>query len=249
MYSSALVAFVAGKLALAIEIDESCLDEDNFSDIEEMIDVCAGLVTVDENSKVIRFIHYTTQEYFERIRDIRFPGSKDHIALSCITYLSYDDLDVDASRRFSLSCNWGLVKYAASHWGYHARLASSSMITPSALQLLKMDKRLRSCLELSGNLISTHWLSSPSIALWAAAYYDLEDAARWLLTEGADVDCKFNGQTALYIASQEGYAGMVRILLDAGSDVELNGGPRGPALSTAAHHGHNEVIRLLIPQS
>lgn len=48
--------------ALAIELDEAHIDEDNFSDIEEMIGVCAGLVTIDGNSKVIRFIYYTTQE-------------------------------------------------------------------------------------------------------------------------------------------------------------------------------------------
>ncbi|TVY81572.1 putative ankyrin repeat protein [Lachnellula suecica] len=235
--------------ALAIEIDEEYLDEENFSDIEEMINVCAGLVTVDENSKVIRFIHYTTQEYFESIRKTRFPGCDDHVALSCITYLMHNDLEVDSSGRFSIDSTCDLVEYAAQHWGHHVRIASSTVVTPSTLRLLKMDKRLRSYSELSGNITSTHWQSSPSIALWAAAYFGLEDAAQLLLAEGADVNCKMNGETALYVASTEGFVGVVRKLLDAGSDVELTGGSRGTALSTAAYHGHNEIIRLLIPRS
>ena len=53
--------------ALAVEAGESKLDKDNIPDIEDMISVCAGLVAVDEESDVIRLVHYTTQEYFERV--------------------------------------------------------------------------------------------------------------------------------------------------------------------------------------
>jgi hypothetical protein len=235
--------------ALAIEIGESYLDEENFSDIEEMINVCAGLVTVDETSKVIRFIHYTTQEYFESIRKVRFAGADDRVALSCISYLTHDDLEVDSFGRFSVDCKCALVEYAAEHWGHHARMASSDLVAPFAVRLLRMDKRLRSFLELSGNISSTHLQSSPSIALWVAAYFGLEVVARRLLSDGADMNCKMNGETALYAASCEGHSGVVKVLLEAGSDVELNGGSRGTALSTAAYHGHNDVIRLLIPKS
>jgi hypothetical protein len=50
--------------ALAVEIGEPKLDEDNLLEIEDMVSMCAGLVTVDEESKIIRLVHYTTQEYF-----------------------------------------------------------------------------------------------------------------------------------------------------------------------------------------
>jgi ankyrin repeat protein len=155
---------------------------------------------------------------------------------------------VDSLGLFSRESKCDLIEYAAQHWGHHARAASSALVTPVALRLLKMDKRL-SYLKLSGHIASTHWQSSPSIALWAAAYFGLEEAARQLLSNGADVNCKMNGETALCVASSEGYAGVVKVLLDAGSDVELTGGPQGTALSTATYHGHNDVIQLLIPRS
>lgn len=52
--------------ALAVQVGQSKFDEDNISDIEYLVSVCCGLVTVDEESQIVRLVHYTTQEYFER---------------------------------------------------------------------------------------------------------------------------------------------------------------------------------------
>ena len=55
--------------AIAVEIDEAELDEDNLPGIEDMVTVCAGLVAIDTESDIIRLVHYTTQEYFERTQN------------------------------------------------------------------------------------------------------------------------------------------------------------------------------------
>ena len=52
--------------ALAVEVGEPSLDKDNLPEVEDMVSVCAGLVVVDEQSDIIRLVHYTTQEYFEK---------------------------------------------------------------------------------------------------------------------------------------------------------------------------------------
>jgi hypothetical protein len=52
--------------ALAVEVGESKLDEENLPEIEDVLSEYAGLVTINEQSNVIRLVHYTTQEYFER---------------------------------------------------------------------------------------------------------------------------------------------------------------------------------------
>ncbi|KAJ2966928.1 hypothetical protein NQ176_g9914 [Zarea fungicola] len=75
--------------ALAVEVNEVKLDNDNFPDIELMVSVCAGLVTADEESGIIRLVHYTTQEYFERTQKSWFPSAKDDITEICVTYLSF----------------------------------------------------------------------------------------------------------------------------------------------------------------
>ena len=52
--------------AIAVTPGESEFNEKSQPDIEDIVSVCAGLVTVDEESNIIRLVHYTTQEYFER---------------------------------------------------------------------------------------------------------------------------------------------------------------------------------------
>ena len=51
--------------ALGVELGERVLDKENIPDTEVLVSVCAGLVTVDEESSIVRLVHYTTQEYFE----------------------------------------------------------------------------------------------------------------------------------------------------------------------------------------
>ena len=62
--------------ALAVEVGEPKLDEENLPEIEDIISVCAGLVTVDEESDIIRLVHYTTQDYFERTQRDWFPDAE-----------------------------------------------------------------------------------------------------------------------------------------------------------------------------
>lgn len=76
--------------ALAVEQGDEELDCDNIPDIEDIISVCAGLVIVDKESNIVRLVHYTTREYFERIRESWNPGAQQEIALTCLTYLSFN---------------------------------------------------------------------------------------------------------------------------------------------------------------
>jgi hypothetical protein len=116
--------------AIAVEIDELELDEDNFSEIKDIISVCAGLVTVDEKSSIVRLVHYTTQEYFNQTQGKWFPNAEANITTICVTYLSFDQFKSgicqnreDFEQRLQLN---KLYDYAANNWGYHARTALTS---------------------------------------------------------------------------------------------------------------------------
>ena len=75
--------------ALAVELEEPQLDLENICPVYHMVSVCAGLVTVDEESGIIRLVHYTTQEYFERSQTTWFPNAEADITITCIAYLSF----------------------------------------------------------------------------------------------------------------------------------------------------------------
>jgi hypothetical protein len=75
--------------ALAVKVNDKELDEENIVKIEELLALCAGLVTVDDESSVIRLIHYTTDKYFKRSRTDWLTKSSECIASTCLTYLSF----------------------------------------------------------------------------------------------------------------------------------------------------------------
>src|SRR2546421_7523911 len=78
--------------ALAVKAGMAKLDKDFLPEVEVMGSICAGLVTVDKQSRIIRLVHYSTQEYFKRTLVSWFPGAQRAIATTCITYLSFDAL-------------------------------------------------------------------------------------------------------------------------------------------------------------
>ncbi|KAH7122354.1 hypothetical protein B0J11DRAFT_437408, partial [Dendryphion nanum] len=51
--------------ALAVREDNTELDFDNIYHEDQLTSFCAGLVTVDPDGSVVRWIHYTTKDYFE----------------------------------------------------------------------------------------------------------------------------------------------------------------------------------------
>lgn len=52
--------------ALAVQEKDDEIDTDNVLVIEDICSVCAGLITLDETTHTVRFVHYTTQEYLDR---------------------------------------------------------------------------------------------------------------------------------------------------------------------------------------
>jgi hypothetical protein len=94
--------------ALAIEEGDSGLDEDAVEKIDRLVSVCAGLITVDQEGGIIRLVHYTTQEYFERTQNDWFPKAQSEIAITCLTYLSFSIFEsgsVSQTRSLNSDCS------------------------------------------------------------------------------------------------------------------------------------------------
>ena len=111
--------------ALAVEPGDKFLNANNVNEIEDIIAVCAGLVTVDEESSIIRLVHYTTQEYIEQIRLKWMPGAQEEIAVACLTYLSFDTFrsgscadDEAFEQRVAENL---FFDYSAHYWSEHVR--------------------------------------------------------------------------------------------------------------------------------
>ncbi|KAL9568767.1 hypothetical protein ACKAV7_007081 [Fusarium commune] len=66
--------------ALAIKTGKLELDPGDLTPIGDMISVCAGLVTIDEERGIIRLVHDTAKQYFKRSQDSWFPHARIEIA-------------------------------------------------------------------------------------------------------------------------------------------------------------------------
>jgi hypothetical protein len=114
--------------ALSVEVDKSEFDEDNLQQVD-MASICAGLVTIDDESSIIRLVHHTTQEYFDRTQNQWFPDAQLQITTTCIAYLSFQcfgegccPTDIDFEERLK---SYPLYDYAARNWGHHGRAPSA----------------------------------------------------------------------------------------------------------------------------
>ncbi|KAI9770975.1 MAG: hypothetical protein M1840_002679 [Geoglossum simile] len=242
--------------ALAVEISESELDEENLSEIEDMVSVCAGLVTVDEKSNIIRLIHYTTQEYFERTQVSWFPNAQNDITATCVTYLSFDAFqsgfcltDKEFEERLRLN---PLYDYAARNWGIHARAASEKE-EQLILGLLGSEAKVSGSSQamMVSRTYSDYSQDVPRqmTGVHLAAYFGLREEMTALLKNRYDPDSKDGGgRTPLWCAAAHGHEAVVKLLLDSGKvDVDVKDEDCGRTpLWCAAARGHEAVVKLLL---
>jgi ankyrin repeat protein len=241
--------------ALAVELGDAVLDDGNFENIDEIVSVCAGLVTLDEKSDVIRLVHYTTQEYFERTWSIWFPRAQGDITMTCITYLSFKAFqsgscltDEELQTRLQLHI---LYDYAARNWGYHAR-ATSSEEKKWILDFLKSDALVSASSQVmvaSDNFPGySHRASMRRMrGVHLAAYFGLEDITSVLLKDQHDADASDgSGRTPLSWAAQQGHEKVVKLLLDHRATISSQDNCGRTPLSYGAESGHEVVVKMLL---
>ena len=129
--------------ALAIREGDRIMNEENLMNFDRLVRSCAGLVTVDKESQIVRLIHQTAQDFFDGRSGEYFLDAHTQLARTCVTYLSFNEFaqgpcevtsfrpfDEDHSIKGPIAASRFLptrlkrnpfMDYAAHHWGDHAR--------------------------------------------------------------------------------------------------------------------------------
>jgi ankyrin repeat protein len=242
--------------ALAIEPGDRDLNTDNILEIDDILSVCAGLLTVDQGSNIVRFVHQTTQEYFERIRGEWNTLAQQQIASACLAYLTFPnshdgccDNEEDLEKCLEKNILYG---YSAQYWGQHARDVQEQ-VSESALAFLCEDdwvsRATQAILDPLGEWGDWKFPTAAN-GLHLTARFGLGYLLKKLLSRPDFADQAntedSDDRTPLILAAMNGHEMVVQNLIER-EDVDADAKDKWSrtALSWAAEKGHKAVVRQL----
>ncbi|KGO58308.1 hypothetical protein PEX2_068180 [Penicillium expansum] len=206
--------------ALSIKDGDTQLHRDGFEKIDRVISVCMGMVTVDEESNIIRLAHYTTQEYLEKAQDLLLPDAEVDITNTCLTYLSFSGFQNAPRKKMteleeSVQSNV-LYEYAIYNWVYHAREAPASSY--------RVVDYLNGQAQADASIQEVYFANN---------------------CYGWDCEFKFSGASRLHIASALGLEHVVEFLLDMNEAALKDARDRTPHSYTARNRHTSFRTQLL----
>lgn len=247
--------------ALAVELGESEFYDDNVPDLEDIISACAGLVTTVARSSgdVIRLVHATAKEYFERKWTIWFPDAHSRITTICVTYLSFDvfkDGICSSQNDFEARLHkHPLYAYASMNWGHHARSQpiDESLMIEFLSNRLKVDASVQVLFYLGGYFTHSGYNRNgpPGFTgLHLAAYFGLLSVVRCLLKMDPDLTATKDsmGRVPLAWAAYKGHVKVIEVFMNYGFDANHKDGTGRTLISLAASMGHSDVVNCFLEQ-
>ena len=265
LYASRSLTIVEVQHALAAESTEppQGVDEEFIINPDDIIYSCAGLVTLDQKTNVIRMVHYSAQEYFSANRRTHFPHGHQDIATVCLKYLA-SNLFSNGRRKnkpeVNVQCeNNPFLDYAGHFWGFHTRMSGPNAdMTSEVLAFMRLHQNLTCATQVGiQEFMFASWAEHPTdgpvlAPVVVAAYFGLTDVAAALLDHGADVNVVArppDGISVLDIACQKGHRDVVKLLLDRGAITHRQHLRKVGALHHAASLNHPAVAELLLERN
>ncbi|EGX88078.1 serine/threonine-protein kinase ripk4, putative [Cordyceps militaris CM01] len=227
--------------------------------VADMVSVCAGLVTVDERSQVIRLAHSTTQEYFEETREHWFTKPDQSILEICITTMSSNSSPGYPVARPELN---SLSTYAHYFWMSH--LQKDLEATHTVIHFFKSEDIFKKACQTAFSIRSKQAIpNSKLLGLIMAAMFGLAKITKVL------IDSYIETPLLCVYAADHGHADTVEQILGATATLHASSGATRrycvekamtagrdldttyrlhavPALISAAANGHLEIVSMLL---
>ena len=245
--------------ALAIEPGDDDLDESGIPSVDLLISVCAGMVTVNEESNTISLVHYTAQEYFQQGGIKAFQAISTEVAQVCLTQLCFNSLEESTSQiadvaeaAVALRDINPLLAYAAQHWGDHVQHAKDSITIRMAVGFLEKEHLVNLTVYLKDfedcQLKGTYFRSRSGVTgLSLAALFGLTQVLADLIVLNSDIERQdSNGQNPLHHAAIQGHKTTAELLLNHHSPVNAKDDRGWTALHQSAANGHQDLVSLLL---
>ncbi|KAJ7439213.1 hypothetical protein FB451DRAFT_1570045 [Mycena latifolia] len=243
--------------AFSVEDDADEIDEENFTSVRMLLQVCVGLVSVNEDTTV-GLVHATAHTFFEDKLE-RFVNAHEDMASTCLRYLCLRNpfstgpcdnvLEMDARLR-----SMPFLAYAAHHWGRHARrveqpvmplihkLLGDTSFRDSSFQARQHHPRPDP--QLAEALFAT--LPTGAGPLHVAAYWDLGGTAELYINSNNLSLPDAQGWTPLHWACSKGSAVVRELLLHRGAAVDIRDSHGWTPLFWACFKGDIEALTSLL---
>lgn len=235
---------------------------DDLTDESMILECCHGLIKIDAETYIVRFVHMSIFEYLSARRDEFFPKGEATVAMNCMRHLtligkSKASIDIKFDPFVNSFFN-PFLRYASLSWGDHAAVDFGDTVEHQTLQLLNDATAL--CIW--SNIYRpyhTYWASfpptpanitRPSFApLHVAAIFDIPQLCKKELARSTtDPNVQDHQQrTPLMFAAAHGAHKVLSILLSR-DDVDVNKTDifGQTALVVAVLYGTLETMRPLL---
>lgn len=102
--------------AISIDAGQHELNDGDVYELDDLIDICNGLVVTDEFNGTVRLVHFSARNYLDRHEIIRNDVGEVYRAMACLTYLS---LDMFKACRAEVEMEFPFLDYAATNLTSH----------------------------------------------------------------------------------------------------------------------------------
>lgn len=205
------------------------------SSINYLIDVCGNFVALDLHTSRVRFVHYSVQEFLASKRE--FQSSELMITEACFITLGQGHGGGGAGCKF--------YAYATRYWAEHSRCLNE--IDHQLATLIQRFLLNQQCFE--------DWRTErqglfyyPDTAYHALVYFNLPVLLECLQQHTSHHDDRFAlaQSESLVLSANWGYSALVKLLLEAGADVNFCSSKGVSSLQAAVRKGSEMIVNQLL---
>lgn len=121
---------------LAVEPEDTKSDPSGLHEEDLILEVCCGLVSIDEQDETIRLVHYSLQEYLIACWHGHWPKAEETVAATCIAYLTLEDVSF-YMLQYETPAHCQFLLYALEYWGEHLRGPFEVILEDQVCRLLE----------------------------------------------------------------------------------------------------------------
>ncbi|CZR53536.1 uncharacterized protein PAC_03415 [Phialocephala subalpina] len=261
-------ALTVQELQHAIATKPGLYHLDDLTDPRFFVDCCFGLVVVDQETSIVRLVHFSINEHLQSRKSELFPEADAALAATCLKYLlltstSGSAPEVDSVDIQAVCQEWRLIRYAADQWGFHAASRFDANIYEKVVQfcssrsatklwILCLEERLAQLgpyKEESWQCVMKQIKPGFSLLHIAAVYGIDKFAEECIKDDSYDVSqTDSQGVTPLRIAAGTGNNRVAEMLISANRNTSVNAADLNwkTALGHAAKEGQTEVVKTLL---